>query len=191
MTDPLCRFWGVFWIDGRSRELLKQTLSQNVARIAGVDTNERAAMHWLSNLEERWLLIIDNADDPRIDLNDYLPRGSRGFVLITTRNPMIKSFGNVGQGHFQFHGLKNEEAVTLLLRSADQSHPTDSTIVIQITKALGYLALAIAVAGGAIREGFCRLETYLQYHEAQRQKRPRRKGSQEFTRIQEEPDDLK
>ena len=88
-------FWGVFWIDGRSRQLLKQTLLQNVARVRGVDANEKAALHWLSNLEERWLLIIDNADDPGIGLDDYLPKGNRGHVLITTRNPTNQSYGNV------------------------------------------------------------------------------------------------
>lgn len=174
------RFWGIFWIDARSRERLKQTLSQNVARRAGVDLNEKAALHWLANLDERWLLLIDNADDPDIDLQDYLPRSDRGHVLVTTRNPANRYYGNVGPKFFQFQGLTSAEASSLLLKAAGKLDVKDKALeglASQVSAALGCLALAIAVAGAAIREQFCRFEDYLDYHEEQRQLRPGRDES--------------
>ncbi|KAK5110685.1 hypothetical protein LTR85_000746 [Meristemomyces frigidus] len=165
--DHQQRFWGVFWIDGRSHDQLKQTLSQNVAKIGGVDANHKAALNWLSNQEERWLLIIDNADDPNIELNEYFPKGGRGHVLITTRNPGYQQLGNVEPRYFKFDGMRDDEASILLLRTA--GFPSQSEDVApfatRIVETLGYLALAITVAGSAIREGFCRLQSYLQYFE--------------------------
>lgn len=125
-------------------------------------------MHWLSNLEHHWLLIIDNADDPRIPLEKYLPKGNRGNILVTTRNPAHKVHGNVGPGFLEFHGLNFREANDLLLKAANQPTPWDSmseTSASSITKALGFLVLAIIHAGAAIREGLCTLKTYLSFYE--------------------------
>jgi hypothetical protein len=57
-----------------------------VSVIGGVEANEKAAINWLSNLRNPWLLIIDNADDRDFKLDEYFPRGNRGHVLITTRD---------------------------------------------------------------------------------------------------------
>jgi len=167
VADRFARFWGVFWIDGRSHDQLRQTLSQNVAKLGRVDPNHKAALNWLSNQEERWLLIIDNADDPGIELKEYLPKGGRGYVLITTRNPGYQPLGNVEPGFFKFHGMKNEDASTLLLRTAGFYPSSDevTAFATKIVETLGYLALAIAVAGSAIREGYCRFQNYLRYFE--------------------------
>lgn len=148
-----------------------------MAPYGGVAANANAALHWLSNLDEEWLLIIDNADDAEVKLDEYLPKGSRGHVLITTRNPANKSYGNVGPGYYEFQGLQNGAASSLLLKAAGQSPPWSTTVTNwanKISSALGYLALAIAVAGSAIREGFCQLDEYLDWHEEQlRQRRDR------------------
>ncbi|KAJ6202096.1 tetratricopeptide repeat domain-containing protein, partial [Bipolaris maydis] len=163
-------FWGVFWVDGSSRSRLKQTFSQNVSKIGKVDLNENAALHWLSNLSLPWLLIIDNADDPDLKLADYFPRGNRGHVLVTTRDPGKKMYGTAGDRFFEFQGLSTSDASSLLLKAAGQSEPWDtvvSGIALKITKALGYLALAITHAGRAIREEYCKLSEYLHYYERQ------------------------
>lgn len=183
-TDTLARFWGVFWIDGRSRFQLEQTLKQNVAKIGEVDLNHKAALSWLANQVEPWLLIIDNADDAAIDLMEYLPKGGRGYVLITTRNPGFQSIGNLDPSHFKFDGLKKEEAYSLLVRTAGLKDAiTDELkwIAEKIVDALGYLALAIAVAGSAIREGYCRIQNYLQYFENLWQERGQIKARDQST----------
>lgn len=164
------RFWGVFWVDGSSRARLKQTFSQNVSIIAGVEANENAALHWLSNLSEPWLLIMDNADDHDLKLDEYFPRGNRGHILITTRDPLNKLYGTIGDTFFEFQGLKTDEAKCLLLTAAGQKQPWNSTsysIATAIAKTLGYLALAITHAGKTIRQGYCKLHEYLDFYERQ------------------------
>ncbi len=138
-----------------------------------MELNEKAALHWLSNLSLPWLLIIDNADGPDLKLADYFPRGNRGHVLVTTRDPGKKAYGNAGDGFFEFHGLSSSDASCLLLKSSGQSKPWDSVvsnIALAIAKALGYLALAITHAGRAIREEYCKLSEYLAYYERQWEK---------------------
>ncbi|KAF1849642.1 tetratricopeptide repeat domain-containing protein [Cucurbitaria berberidis CBS 394.84] len=168
--DNRDHFWGVFWVDGSSRHRLKQTFSHNVSIIGGVEANENAALHWLSNLSEPWLLIIDNADDPDLKLDEYFPRGNRGHVLITTRDPVNKSFGTVGNRFFEFQGLNKDEASCLLLNAAGQIQPWSSAmsnVATTIAKTLGYLALAITQAGKTIRQGYCKIHEYLDFYERQ------------------------
>lgn len=125
-------------------------------------------MHWFSNLEASWLLIIDNADDWRIGLEIYFPKGDRGHILIPTRNPAHRVHGNLGPGFFEFEGMGDDDASTLLLRAACQPEPWDGTssiLAAEITKALGFLALALTQARAAIRNGLCNLKNYLLFYE--------------------------
>lgn len=133
-----------------------------------VEPNYNAVMNWLSNREERWLLIIDNADNPRIELHEYFPKGDRGHIIITTRNPSHKIYGNVGPGSFEFHGMNDDDASALLLRTAQLAQPWDadsSSWATKITRKLGSLALALIHAGAAIRTGLCTLKDYLSFYD--------------------------
>ena len=160
-------FWGIFWIDASSHARTKQTYAE-IAKFGKVEPNHIAAMHWLSNREERWLLLIDNADDPRIDLQEYFPKGDRGHIIITTRNPAHKVHGNVGPGYFEFQGMEDDDASALLLRAARLQEPWDadsSSWATKITRQLGFLALALIHAGAAIRNGLCSLKDYLAFYD--------------------------
>lgn len=125
--------------------------------------NHEAALHWLSNQDEDWLLIIDNADDPDLDLLEFFPQGANGHVLITTRNQDC-TFGNIGSTGF--YGMEETEANELFLKVADITESTENQKdVSEILHELGYLALAIVVAGSAIHQGYCKLKSYLGYLE--------------------------
>jgi hypothetical protein len=68
--------------------------------------------------------------------------------------------------------MKSDEASTLLLRTANQPASEEvPPFVREIIEALGCLALAITVAGRAIQEGFCKLQTYLEHFEKMWEKR--------------------
>lgn len=160
-------FWGVFWIDCSTLERIRQSFAL-ISKFAGVEPEASAAMHWLSSLEHRWLLIMDNADDCATQLQEHFPRGNRGHILITTRNEAHKVHGNVGPGYFTFDGLDPQEAVELLLKTIRHPQPYDSRykqLACSITRKLGSLPLAVIHAGAAIRDGLCDMETYLQYYE--------------------------
>ncbi|KAI1176241.1 tetratricopeptide repeat domain-containing protein [Nemania sp. FL0916] len=166
------RFWGVFSIDGSSVESIKKSLC-DIAKLAGRDPNANAALDWLSTIEERWLLLIDNADDGDVKLENYFPRGVGGHILITTRNSAFRVLGNVEPGYYDFSGLQFEEASSLLLKASSLPRPWSSSVedlASNITRALGYLALAIVQAGAAIRERLCSLQDYLEWYERSWQK---------------------
>ena len=160
-------FWGVFWIDASSRESLLHSYNK-IARIGVVDPNVAAAKHWLSSLEFPWLLIIDSADDPRLSIEDYFPEGERGHILITTRNPALSVHGTVGSQSYHFEKLDHDEANDLLLKASGTPVPWNSISqesASLITRALGFLPLALIHAGKAILNGLCTLSNYLSYYE--------------------------
>ncbi|KAI0143134.1 tetratricopeptide repeat domain-containing protein [Xylariaceae sp. FL1272] len=163
------KFWGVFWIDGSSDESIKRSLV-NIARLPGREPNANAALDWLSNVEEKWLLIIDNADDGSVKLENYFPKGRGGHILITTRNPRFKTHGTVDPRYYDFSELVLEEAADLLLKASDLPRPWKpawESSASKITKALGQLALAIVHAAAAIRDQLCELDSYLEYFDRQ------------------------
>jgi hypothetical protein len=124
-------------------------------------------------VEERWLLIIDNADDADVQLEDYFPKGVGGHILITTRNGAFRVLGNTEPGYYDFSGLNFDEASSLLLKAASLPKPWEpslETLASTITKALGHLVLAIVQAGAAIRERLCSLQDYLGWYERSWQK---------------------
>ncbi|KAL4929238.1 uncharacterized protein BDV17DRAFT_77899 [Aspergillus undulatus] len=160
-------YWGVFTIDASTHERAKQTYAE-IAKFGKLEPNQNAAMHWLSNRSEKWLLFIDNADDPRMELHEYFPKGDRGHIIITTRNPAHKVYGNVDPGFFEFQGMEENESSTLLLRAARLAEPWDATSsswASKIARQLGFLALALIHAGATIRRGMCSLKNYLTFYD--------------------------
>ena len=121
-----------------------------------------AVKMWLSNAENTWLLILDNADNPEIDYSRYFPSGTRGSIVLTTRLESCHRLGNIG-----FKALKQlspAEAVQLLLKSAEiDDNISDQGM--EATKAiideLGSHTLAVVHAGAYIQQGNCTLVEYL------------------------------
>ena len=166
LTDvAICSFWGVFWIDATSDETVQHSYKE-VAQVGGVDGNVKAAMTWLAGLMYPWLLVIDNADDPHMEVEKYFPGGERGHILVTTRRPALKHLGNVGEGYCEFEKLDEMEAHDLLLKHAREKTPWDETaqsLAKRITEVLGYLPLALVCAGKAIAEGITTLAEYISW----------------------------
>lgn len=163
-ADELARYWGVFWINGQSVDKLKETLISNVAKKGEVGDNHEAALHWLSKQTDSWLLIIDNADDVEIDLKKFVPKGANGHVLVTTRNQDC-AFSNVGSRHFS--GMQEDEAKQLFLKCTNVTESDENrSIVSMILRELGYLALAVVMAGTAIKQGVVKLADYLKQFES-------------------------
>lgn len=166
VITSVSRFWGVFWIDASSDDSAKHTFS-SIAQIGGVDRNIRAAKSWLSSLELPWLLLIDNADDPQIPIEDYFPEGERGFVLVTTRVPKHRRHGTIGKRFYRFENLETEAASELLLKAAAVTCPWDSSAreaAAHIARALGCLPLALVHAGTAIANNLCELGNYMNFY---------------------------
>ena len=144
-----------------------------MARNVGLEPNARAGKRWLSSLDKQWLLIIDSADDPNLDLESLYPEGHAGHILITTTNPEHKTQGTVGDRFFDFSPGDPENAQTLLLRAASTPEPWSVSVLkfaTAIVSTLGYLPLAIIIAGKTILKGKCTLSDYLKFHETDLQR---------------------
>jgi hypothetical protein len=123
---------------------------------------------WLGG-RDHWLLIIDNADDPNMDISRFFPSGSRGTILITTRNPDLQKFASVGIS--KIDELCDDDAVELLLKTSALSIIQDSrsrAAALEVVKILGNFALAIVQAGAVIRQGYCGLDGFRQLYSSQK-----------------------
>lgn len=147
---------GFFWIDCSNESTAEKgfaSLGENVGKGASLE----AGMHWLSNLSTSWLLVLDNADDPEMDLSRFFPAGGNGHILVTTRNPGAKIHNTVG--YLKFEGMDPDDAITLLLKLAYPENepefpraPQNRRMAEGIASELGYLALALTHAGATIRQ---------------------------------------
>ena len=115
---------------------------------------------WLTNLAEDWILIIDNADDPSLDVSQFFLAGNRGIIIITTRNPECRTHATVGFS--EIGQLNRVEAISLITKASDEDE-TETSLLPQaqaVAETLGYLALAITHAGAMIRQKLYPFEEY-------------------------------
>lgn len=165
----MTRFWGVFFIDTSSADIAEQAFSK-MARICKVGERMEDFKRFLTNSLEPWLLILDNADDPSLSISQFFPVGNRGTIIITSRNPDCRSHATVGSR--ELREMKDDEAVTLLLKSGDLPSEDENLRVLaqRIVQTLGCLALAVNHAGASIRQRICSLEDYLANYTRHRKK---------------------
>jgi len=124
------------------------------------DASEQSAIvgavrRWL-NQNGGWLLVFDNAQYPR-DVNNYLPQGSTGHVIITSRNSNWR--GDVSALSVDL--MERKEAVDFLLKRTNSTKSTDRRAASRLAKALGDLPLALEQAGAYIEETACSISDYL------------------------------
>jgi tetratricopeptide (TPR) repeat protein len=129
--------------------------------------------------QSRWLLIIDNADDPRLDLSEFIPPCKESSVLITTRNPGAAKYATTGSSCVEM--MNENDAVTLLLKvsgfedilaagdDVSKPQPKKRESALEVVTTLGFLALAIVQAGAVIWQGLVGLDGFCALY-AQRKK---------------------
>ncbi|KAK0712474.1 P-loop containing nucleoside triphosphate hydrolase protein, partial [Lasiosphaeria miniovina] len=193
--DNAQKFWGVFFVDASTRKSAAGSYAE-IAKIGGVDHNEKAAQHWLATRSVPWLLVVDNADSETA-LDDLLPSGTKGCILVTSRNPAHKSYGTSGERFLELKDMNVEEANELILKVAEEPRPWDTSVqdtASAICTALGYLPLAIVHAGKAVLHNLCSWNGYLEYYERsikliRRQWHSRRDRSSSRNRRRRQEDD--
>ena len=159
-TDKdLLSYCGIFWIDATSAETAEKSFLA-IARECGLEQNMYSVKTWLSG-KDNWLLIMDNADDPDLKIEELFPEGNRGAVLITTRNPDFRVHGT--SGSYNVDEMCSKDAVALLLKTAVENNDKDTEtqeIAGEIVKVLGHLALAIVQAGTVLRQRICSFKEF-------------------------------
>jgi tetratricopeptide (TPR) repeat protein len=115
--------------------------------------------------------VLDNADDPTVDYQDYFPDGTLGVVILTSRNDECQQYATVKS--IALEGLSDQEAQDLLLRVARVSLGQHGVYIEDATKVASLLRshpLALIQAGAYISRGHCTLAEYPLVFAQQRQR---------------------
>ncbi|KAJ6598317.1 hypothetical protein DFH09DRAFT_903429, partial [Mycena vulgaris] len=140
---------------------------KNIAITKCVGHSSEAALQWLGSKVDHWLLFFDNADDPSIDLNEFLPQCDHGNIIITSRNRELCHYAGSSS---LVSDVEEADAVALLMKSARHPLSTQNPqIASEIVKTLGYLALAIVQAGAFIFKSGA-LDSYLDLYAKHRKR---------------------
>ncbi|KAJ7473297.1 hypothetical protein FB451DRAFT_1035876 [Mycena latifolia] len=154
IEESVAQFADIFLIDASTVETIDASL-KNIATTKSIGDSSQEALQWLKSKKYEWLLLFDNADDPKIDLNNYFPQCNHGNILIMSRNPGLSVYAGE---HCVISDMEETDAVDLLLRSV-ALHTTDHNKEIA-AQVLYYLPLAIIQAGAFISKSG-NLDSYL------------------------------
>jgi CO dehydrogenase nickel-insertion accessory protein CooC1 len=139
----------VWWVPSERSDQIGLALAE-LARKMGLQVGDNVAEAAEAALEElrrdaspHWLLIFDNADDPK-QLEPYLPTGS-GHVLITSRN---QGWSHAAEP-LEVDVFTSDESVTHLLRHVPKLDPEDAY---RVAEALGHLPLAVEQASAWLEQ---------------------------------------
>ena len=134
----------------------------DIAKLCGTNASTfEQAKTWLANTHHSWLIIIDNADNPKTDYAMFFPSGNKGNIILTTRNLQCRNHATVGCEDLDH--LDPDLATALLFKAAAIAvslHDESRKAAEKVVKALGFHTLAIIQAGAFIRLRRCPLERY-------------------------------
>src|SRR6202795_2103574 len=170
----LVRFWRIFWVDATTADTIELSLRDIAAdpdaQAFRVERSAKSVLQWLSRVERDWLIVFDNATGAYDGVADYIPDGSAGNILFTSRNPNLARFVSA-EDHIEVDNMEEGDAILLLLRSSgtDESSMQARQTARLIVKELCCLPLAVDQAGAAIQSGLCDLHDYLRSYSQHRQ----------------------
>ncbi|KFA53372.1 hypothetical protein S40293_09401 [Stachybotrys chartarum IBT 40293] len=145
---------------------------QSIAKQLGIDTNLKKedvlrAVRSRIESQEKWVLILDNADDlllfgvgkagkttddvQSINLIEYIPRAPTGTVLWTSRDERVVGT-LVGSRHgIQVGPMERNESIELLEGARNTEIQDDQREATELLEELQQLPLAISQAGAYMR----------------------------------------
>jgi hypothetical protein len=173
-----CRAW---WVCAADEERLSRDLA-GVARDLGVgeadwarlgarpvaDLSDVADRVWemLEHQPPGWLVVIDNADDPALlgpqDGTGWIRRAARGLMLVTTRDGDPASWP--GADLIRVGPLESQAAAQVLTDLAPAAG--DGSAALALAQRLGYVPLALRLAGMYLRQDFGSGRTFDEHRRA-------------------------
>jgi hypothetical protein len=91
---------------------------RNIALTKQIGDSTEDTLSWLMGQDKEWLLLIDNADDTKLNLRDYFPRCLYGNILITSRNRDSRLYAPGPESRAEVSGLMLDDAINLLFKVA-------------------------------------------------------------------------
>ncbi|KAJ6081409.1 hypothetical protein N7499_006283 [Penicillium canescens] len=181
-------FTAIFWLSGKDRDALLQSLSFALNRVpvqlwdSGATDNgevEQRAKHMLRWLglegNSRWLIIFDKVDQysplnsavgDGYDIGQFFPTADHGSILITSR---VQGLIELGEP-FPVHRLDSHNTIQLLLQSSGLSAKNttmkleSNPDILALADRLDGLPLATVIAGVFMRETGTSITEYLEYY---------------------------
>jgi tetratricopeptide (TPR) repeat protein len=168
--------FSVFWVPALSMESFEQACAE-VVRLLGIpqgaggenDAKEQFKRHLGTARAGKWLLVVDNVDDPDIvfgteqaaGIADYLPQSEEGVILFTTRTKEIAASLTPGDV-LELGPMSRQDASDflekMLIKKDLIREDTEETLLDELT----YLPLAIAQAAAFLNKTGVSIATYLQ-----------------------------
>ncbi|KAJ7115699.1 acyl transferase/acyl hydrolase/lysophospholipase [Mycena epipterygia] len=111
---PEPRFSDIYFIDSSTRQTIENDLAM-LALAKQIGKSAKDSLLWLSHQHKEWLIIFNNADDIHLNLGEFFPSGSRGNILITSRNPALRQHAQV---QCKVDSMELKDATELLLTAA-------------------------------------------------------------------------
>ena len=179
-------YTALLWVNATSREALIAAFT-TLANTLGLPTQQmRDQQHLISavkqwfNTQTNWLLIFDDVEDVEV-LSDFLPHGSGGHILLTTR---AKSVGGVAST-LEVEKMQVAEGTLFLLRRAKRigvaasiatATESEQKYASELSTLMDGLPLALDQAGAYIEETGCGLARYLELYTQRRADLLKRRG---------------
>ncbi|MDQ6797757.1 MAG: tetratricopeptide repeat protein [Actinomycetota bacterium] len=110
---------------------------------AGVDASVAEVRAWLDD-HDRWMVVVDNADDIQA-VDTILPQGGGGQVVLTSRSDEWAGTADV----VGLDVLGEDEAAEYLLRRSGDNRPASA---LALARALGCLPIAVEKAGAYVAQ---------------------------------------
>ncbi|KAK2023087.1 hypothetical protein LX32DRAFT_628702 [Colletotrichum zoysiae] len=163
------RYNPILWLDATNEDSMRSSFkgcaTQLQVQVGHVenqgsvfeDPAVQAVNRWLrdrTEADDQWLVIVDNADDIHWGLKKIIPKGQRGSVIITSQDSRSPLLLNGACEQVRIDVMSPTEAATLLLKhlKIDTASASKETrrYCNELVQKLGYLALAIDLAGAYI-----------------------------------------
>lgn len=157
------------WIDVSTTDIAERSFLDVAQKLSIAAQTWEDARIGISNLKHPWLLILDNADTPDTDYQNYFPDSPIGVVMLTSRNDECEKYATTKS--IRLGGLDDVEAQELLLKAirllqnTRDEYKDDATVVARLLQSH---PLALVQAGAYISRGYCSLAEYPRIYEQQR-----------------------
>ena len=164
---------GIFWLSAADEKTLAAGINVMARKLVlsgdgntDFETIRRRVLDEL-NMQDHWLLVLDNVDNVDLVADDFLPiqDGSR-HVLITSRYQGAHTALNGIPIHMDVMNL--EDAMALFSQTHSGSFTQDKHSVVELVRELGYLPLAIVQAGAYLTETQDYIPNYLKIYRESR-----------------------
>jgi tetratricopeptide (TPR) repeat protein len=160
----------VFWIDARDEESTHhcfQTFAKQL-RMPTTGTHTRSSdpsasgatqyvLQWFKKRrdpDQRWLVVVDNADDVRWGVKSLIPQGVQGSIIITSQDSRSKELIDGSCEQVEVGTMESSESELLLLKHlglhSDYISDQMRQDCVALINRLGFLAIALDLAGAFI-----------------------------------------